>query len=208
MSAKRLLTRSSKRLAKVRRTDAAGLTQVTQPTTRPYDCPLAPDWPARLRQILFSFSSPGEEALLQAPRYTKLGARRTISEAEWQVAGDDHSQDAPAADAHLFNGFPCHIHTEFEVSGQLVHIDRTWANLWGPGRLKVEWHIFIDGVLAGFGGQMGCSLGFSQVISPAVALLRDNQAIVIHQILARRGITLADVLLAPDQITLEFAMHA
>jgi hypothetical protein len=79
---------------------------------------------------------------------------------------------------------------EDECAG--VHIDRTWANLWGPGRLKVEWHIFIDGILAGFGGEMGCSLGFHVVIAPAVALLSNERAIVVHRKLGRRGITVND----------------
>ena len=46
--------------------------------------------------------------------------------------------------------------------------------------MKTEWHIFVDGILAGFGGQIGCSLGFYTTISPAVALLQNNQAIVIN----------------------------
>ncbi len=204
MSTNRLPTQSSRREAKARRADAAVRPPVIHLSASPIACPLTPDWPARLRHIRFSFSSPAQEALLQVAHHTGLGARLAIIEAEWQVAGDDHSQETPAEDAHLFPGFPCHIHAEFEVGGQRVHIDRTWANLWGPGRLKVEWHIFVDGVLAGFGGELGCSLGFYRVISPAVALLRDNQAIVIRRTLSRSGIALPDVMREPDQT----ALHA
>src|SRR5579859_22047 len=204
MSAKRLPIGKPKRDAKVRRAGVAASTPVISWNISHVTCPLAPSWPARLREIRFGFSSPAEEALLKAAHYTKLGARPTILDAEWQVAGDDRSQETPAPDAHLFAGFPCHIHSEFEVGGQRVHIDRTWANLWGPGRLKEEWHIFIDGALAGFGGQMGCSLGFYMAILPAVALLRDERAIVVHRKLGRRGITIPNVISEPDEI----ALHA
>jgi hypothetical protein len=202
MSTNRLTTGNPKRDAKVRRAGVAASTPVISWNISPVTCPLSPSWPARLRQIRFGFSSPAEEAQLKAAHYTDLRARSTIIDVEWHAAGDDHSQETPAPDAHLFAGFPYHIHSEFEVGGQRVHIDRTWANLWGPGRLKEEWHIFIDGGLAGFGGQMGCSLGFYMAIMPAVALLRDERAIVVHRKLGRRGIELQKVLLEPDQIAL------
>ena len=58
------------------------------------------------------------------------------------------------------------------VAGQQALFERTWANRWGPGRLKEAGHIFVDGALAGLEGQRGCSLGLTMAIWPAVALER------------------------------------
>ncbi|MEP7357575.1 MAG: hypothetical protein ABI847_10080 [Anaerolineales bacterium] len=164
-------------------------------------CPLAAGWPARLRPLHFQFSSSDQEAFLRASHASNLGARLSVIEAQWVAADDDRSNAPFSEEDHLFADFPCHIHTEFVVDGQRVHIDRTWANLWGPGRLKEEWHVHIDGVLAGFGGQIGCSLGFTRAIGPAVALLNDGRAVVVYRH-PWRGIKLQDVLLEPDEIVL------
>lgn len=168
----------------------------------PQTCPLAFGWPARLRQMQFVFSDPAEKAGLIAAHQTELGATLATIAAVWLVAADDHSQETPAYDSHVTPGFPCHIHTEFAVAGQLVHVDRTWANLWGPGRLKAEWHIFVDGALAGFGGEMGCSLGLTIAIWPAVALLNDNRAIVVLRPPYSRSIALQQILGMPSPIEL------
>ena len=164
-------------------------------------CPLAPDWPARLRPLRFVFAGPEQEAFLRAAHQAELGQPLSIIDAQWHIADDDPSQAPSAPEAHRFAGYPCHLHTAFSVDGQRVHLDRTWANLWGPGRLKVEWHIFVDGVLAGFGGELGCSLGFTSSIRPVVALLNNARAIVLRP-QPGRGIALQDVLAAPDEIAL------
>ena len=166
-------------------------------------CPLAPDWPARLRPLTFRFADPDQEAFLRAAHQADLGKQLTVIDAQWQVAADDLSHAPSSPEAHRFAGYPCHIHTEFVVDGQRVHLDRTWANLREPGRLKVEWHIFVDGVLAGFGGELGCSLGFTRATrsGPAVALLNLARAIVLRP-RPRRGIELNEVLAEPDEIAL------
>ncbi len=170
-----------KRDAKRRRSSTRADPPAVGPSVSPSACPLAPDWPARLRYLMSVFSNPAEEARLKAAHRTKLDARSEIIEVEWHVASDDHSQQAPLPTSLWSAGVQRHIHTEFEVGKQRVHIDGTWAIApnQGPGRCKEEWYIFIDNVLAGFGGRMACALGLNVTISPAVALLRDNWAIVI-----------------------------
>lgn len=190
---------------KARRAAAAANMPIVNTSISAQMCPLAPGWPERLRGMRFGFSSPAEEDRLKSAHYAELSARRMTIDTDWQVASDDHSREASAPDAHLATGFPCHIHTESEIAGQRVHIDRTWANLWGPGRLKVEWHIFIDDRLSGFGGEMGSSLGLTISIRPAIALLDHSRAVVVEH--SPRGkITLQDVLAEPDRIALYATM--
>jgi len=133
----------------------------------------------------------------------RRGAVTQVIVPTWEIAEDDQSGGTPADDSHLSGGYPCHLHTQFEVNGQSVHIDRTWANLWGPGRSKVEWHIFVDGRLAGVVGKLGCSLGFTMSIEPAVALLTHGQALVVTNRPVRGGIGLENVLAIPDAVTVE-----
>ncbi len=167
------------------------------------ECPLKPDWPERLRKFLkFDFSSAEEEAFLRAAHKANRGDKIADIEAKWEIASDDCSQKPPQKGSHFYEGYPCHIHTEFEVEGRRIHIDRTWANLGGPGRLKVETHIFVDGCLAGFGGSFSSSLGVSSHIGPAVALLGDDMAIVVSKSQSRKNIDLEAVLLEPDLVAL------
>jgi hypothetical protein len=73
-----------------------------------------------------------------------------------------------------------HTHAEASVVGRVLHIDRVSGTRFGPGRSIVEFRLFFDGVLAGRGGSVGCSLGFGGRDLPAVALVGDRLAVTVE----------------------------
>ncbi len=143
-------------------------------------CPLESGWQDRLRRIAVrEFAGTAKEAILLEARTVKLGRTITVLRPEWEIAGDDVTKQPVAPDSHYVRG-PFHLHTEFDVSGRQVHVDRIWGQMWGPGRGKIEVHIYIDGTWRGFGGLFGASLGVSDRVTPAVARLADGTALVVR----------------------------
>ena len=68
--------------------------------------------------------------------------------------------------------------TNLLLYGDLVHIDRLYASLHSPGRSCIEYRIFVNGKLAGHGGDGGSSLGGgSSSDLPAVALVGQDKIV-------------------------------
>jgi hypothetical protein len=63
--------------------------------------------------------------------------------------------------------------------GHRVHIDIVSALKFGPGREYHECRIFVDGRLAGRGGDCGCSLGFGGSDLPSVAAVGRDAAVTV-----------------------------
>lgn len=61
------------------------------------------------------------------------------------------------------------LHAETHIEGRRVHVDYVERHLGGPGRTVSEIRIFVDGLLEGRGGMVGCSLGSGGGDLPAVA---------------------------------------
>jgi hypothetical protein len=135
------------------------------------------------------------------------GAKLSEQPVLWEVAPDDAEFHAPAGDAGFVDGSPSHRHAEFAIDGQQVHIDCLVAHKWGPSRFYVEYRIFVDGVLAGRGGESSLPQGgASDRDLPAVALFGQDRVLTVdgHGMLAvwkRAGETGSDLLMAEGRGT-------
>jgi hypothetical protein len=74
------------------------------------------------------------------------------------------------------------MHAQTMLDGHRVHIDVLSATKYGPGRSYQECRIFVDGRLAGRGGDCGCSLGFGTSDFPAVAAVGMDAAMTFDSI--------------------------
>jgi hypothetical protein len=79
-------------------------------------------------------------------------------------------------------GSPRLLHAETVIGGAHIHVDWAYARKHGPGRSITEIRIFVDGSLAGRGGQCGCALGFGKGDLPAVALLGGGKALTVDDV--------------------------
>jgi len=106
----------------------------------------------------------------------------------WELAPDDASldpmttQESGQPDWKYSKGSPRHLHAETVIDGAHVHVDWTYARKHGPGRSMTDIRIFVDGSLAGRGGQCGCALGFGKGDLPAVALLGGGKALTVDDV--------------------------
>ncbi|TAH52286.1 MAG: hypothetical protein EYC68_08275 [Chloroflexota bacterium] len=97
---------------------------------------------------------------------------------DWEIAADD-ARYMPSDDPNFEPGSPNHSHTEFELDGLVVHVDRLAARRGGPGSSYTEYRIFWNGELQGRGGRFGTSLGAGGNDLPARALLPNGQLLVV-----------------------------
>lgn len=148
-------------------------------------CPLQDNW---RKWDLFAeatrfnhLSNLVDVATNQNAREARRGKRLRLIEAVWEVAPDDASVQCPPKDANFYKGSPCHKHIEFELDGQLVHIDRMYASKGGPGRSYTEFRVFVNGKFAGRGGGAGTSLGGGGSDLPAVALVSNDKMLTVSE---------------------------
>jgi hypothetical protein len=144
-------------------------------------CPLAPTWrgwdvwsPER------TLGGATEGAVCRQARATPRGARLSEQPVLWEVSPDDAEFHPPAGDAGFVDGSPSHRHAEFAIDGHQVHIDCLVAHKWGPSRFYVEYRIFVDGALAGRGGESSLPQGgIPDKNLPAVALLGQDKVLTV-----------------------------
>jgi hypothetical protein len=109
---------------------------------------------------------------------------------DWELARDDAAFDPMTStesgqpDWKYSEGSPRHLHAETVIDGARIHVDWVYARKHGPGRSLTEIRIFVDGRLAGRGGQCGCALGFGKDDLPAVALLGGGKALTVDDVTA------------------------
>ena len=94
------------------------------------------------------------------------------------------SAESGQPDWKYSEGSPRHLHAETVIDGARIHVDWVYARKHGPGRSITEIRIFVDGRLAGRGGQCGCALGFGKDDLPAVALLGGGKALTVDDVTA------------------------
>jgi hypothetical protein len=129
----------------------------------------------------FKPSSPEAETAIQAARQAERGDWLREVDVEWETAPDDESYQPAPPRSHFQRGSPSHIHTEFTVDGERVHIDRLEAVKEAPGRSFIEFRIFVDGKLVGRAGAAGISLGAGSSNFPAVALVGEDKVLTVDR---------------------------
>jgi hypothetical protein len=130
----------------------------------------------------FRVSDPKARAAIAEAQRAERGQQLRQIEVPWVVALDDASYQPPPESSHFFDGSPSHVHTEFEVEGDRVHIDRLRANKYAPGRSFTEFRIFVNGELRGRGGSAGSSLeGHGNADLPAVALVGIDTVLTVDR---------------------------
>jgi hypothetical protein len=147
------------------------------------NCPMNSDWRDwdLGTKERFKPSSHGAEAAIQAARKAERADLLWEVEAKWETALDDESYQSAPPRSHFQKGYPSHIHTEFTVDGERVHVDRLEAKKFGPGRAFLEFRIFVDGQLVGRAGAAGTSLGAGSSDFPAVALVGENRILTVDR---------------------------
>jgi hypothetical protein len=156
-------------------------------TPKVHGCPLTAPW-----QLWDMFGEHDYRALSPGERRTCALARRLFPlghrgfvHLDWEVAPDDErygpmTTGEPGQPQPMYRSRPpWHMHAETIVDGHRVHVDLLAAARGGPGRAYAECRIFVDGRLAGRGGECGCSLGFGTNDLPAVAAVGMNAAITV-----------------------------
>lgn len=148
-----------------------------------HNCPLGSEWRNWdvFTEARFTVSSPEEKATIAEVRKAKWGEKLREIEVVWETAPDDASYQPAPEDAHFSEGSPSHVHTEFQIDDQLIHIDRLHADKLCPGRSYTEFRIFVNGRLAGRGGSAGSSLGGGGSDLPAVALVGTDKVLTVDR---------------------------
>ncbi len=156
------------------------------------DCPLARqwlDWDVDTEKR-FRLHGTEERRLAVEAREARRGKQVRRIAAEWEVADDDASREAPPADIDFEPGSPRHLHAQFDVDNNLVHVDYVAAEFVSPPRRYVEIRVFVRGLLAGRGGASSSAMGSSESADlPALALIGsdlllgvwDDRSIVLWQ---------------------------
>ncbi len=137
------------------------------------DCPLAHewiDWDVDTEKR-FRLSGVDQRRLATEARESRRGKQIRRIRAEWQVAADDVTREAPPEDIDYARGSPRHLHAQFEVESNLVHVDHVAAEFTSPARRFVEIRIFVRGLLAGRGGTSSSASGAESSEMPALALI-------------------------------------
>jgi hypothetical protein len=138
------------------------------------DCPLGHqwiDWDVDTEKR-FRLSGAEERRLATEARESRRGKQIRRIHAEWQVAADDVTLAAPPDDIDFARGSPRHLHAQFEVETNLVHVDYVAAEFASPVRRYVEIRIFVRGLLAGRGGASTSYRGSGESADlPALALI-------------------------------------
>ncbi len=138
------------------------------------DCPLAHqwiDWDVDTDRR-FRLSGVEERRLANEARESRRGKQIRRIQAAWQVATDDVTRAAPPDDIDFAQGSPRHLHAQFAVETNLVHVDYVTAEFTSPSRRYVEIRIFVRGLLAGRGGSSSTATGASTSSElPALALI-------------------------------------
>ncbi len=156
------------------------------------DCPLARQWMDWDVDTEKRFRLQGADERRQAveAREARRGKQVRRIRAEWEVAEDDASRGAPPEDIDFEPGFPHHLHAQFDVETNLVHVDYVEAEFVSPPRRYVEIRIYVRGLLAGRGGSSSTSMGYAESAElPALALIGtelvlgvwDDRSIVLWQ---------------------------
>ena len=147
------------------------------------NCPMGRDWRNwdLSTEARFKPSNPEARAAITRARKARQGERLRQVEVVWETAPDDASYQPAPEGSHFLEGSPSHIHTEFEIDGELVHIDRLHVNKFAPGRSYTEFRIFVNGKLAGRGGSAGTSLGGGGSDLPAVALVGKDKVLTVDK---------------------------
>jgi hypothetical protein len=141
-------------------------------------CPLDAGW--RLWTMFhnrYDNVSPEDAARIAASRNAWTdGIVETLSP-RWEIAEDDASRmpmtvgESRDVAWRFKKGSPWHVHTEFPVETDVVHIDICGATRYGPGSFWEETRIHVNGELRGRAGACGCSLGGGGRNGSAIALL-------------------------------------
>jgi hypothetical protein len=138
------------------------------------DCPLARqciDWDVDTEKR-FRLSGVEERRLAVEAREARRGKQIRRIQAKWQVAADDATRETPPDDIDFARGSPRHLHAQFEVEGNLVHVDYVEAEFTSPPRRYLEIRIFVRGLLAGRGGASSSASGAADSSElPALALI-------------------------------------
>jgi hypothetical protein len=138
------------------------------------DCPLGGqwiDWDIDTDKR-FRLHAVDERRLATEARESRRGKQIRRIQAEWEVAADDITRQAPPDDIDFAQGSPRHLHAQFNVETNLVHVDYVLAEFTSPPRRYVEIRIFVRGLLAGRGGASSSGMGYSASAElPALALI-------------------------------------
>lgn len=140
---------------------------------RIHDCPLVADWKRWDifvgRDDDFRHVAAADQARSDAARQAQPIAHNGRLKLAW----------CAAADSDIGLHTPDHIHAETTVDEHHVHIDRIERHRYSPGRSLTEVRIFVDGLLQGRGGFVGCSLGAGGSDLPAIARVGPSRAITV-----------------------------
>jgi hypothetical protein len=156
------------------------------------DCPLARQWMEWDvdTERRFRLGGTEERRLANEAREARRGKQLRRILAEWEVAEDDASRAAPPEDIDFEPGFPQHLHAQFDIDTNLVHVDYVAAEFVSPPRRYVEIRIYVRGLLAGRGGASSTSMGYAESAElPALALIGselllgvwDDRSIILWQ---------------------------
>jgi hypothetical protein len=151
------------------------------------ECPLDAswrDWDAMVPPI-FSLIPDADRLTCEAARHLTPLRHLGLIRLEWLSATPPTNPDSRMQSRR--------IHATGDISGRTVHVD--WVNnsnqRGGPGRSFAEFRAFVDGQLAGRGGEWGCSLGVGGRDLPLVARISANRAITLDHM--GRGLPIVEV---------------
>jgi hypothetical protein len=138
-------------------------------------CPLDPGW--RLWTMFhYRHDRVPSEAALNA-QGVRAGAVVETLHPAWEIADDDASrmpmttEESKDVPWRLQEGSPWHVHAEFPVGADVVHVDVCGACRFAPSSFWREARTHVNGELRGRGGACGCSLGGGGNDEPATALV-------------------------------------
>lgn len=95
------------------------------------NCPMGNEW-REWGLTTYWRVSKADEGVTQKADNAKFGKKLKQIEVTWETAPDD-AQFQPVQDLHFIRGFPSHLHAEFEIDDDLIHVDRLYAQKNAPG---------------------------------------------------------------------------
>lgn len=151
------------------------------------ECPLDPswrDWDAMVPP-LFSVIPDADRLTCEAARHLTPLRHLGLIRLEWLSATPPINPESLMRSRR--------IHATVDIDGRMVHVD--WASnsnqRGGPGRALTEFRVFVDGQLAGRGGEWGCSLGAGGRDLPLVARIGADTALTLDHM--GRGLPIVEV---------------